>query len=130
MSRSLKINLRIENFIVFICPEENIPPTLCAPDHYIDCNLLISQQQEYSGGFNGKVEIEHDTVANFSSESLHLVMTFLLGAMFLRQCSHTGQKKVEIFANNLTMTLWHHYISMPMKISIGAVRKTCSTENI
>ena len=69
LSQSLKSNLRIENFFIPICPEENISPTLCAHDHDIEYSLSIAQQ-EYSSEFSGEFEIEHDdTIANFSSEN-------------------------------------------------------------
>ena len=67
LSQSLKSNLRLENFLVTTCTEENVPPILCAPDHDINSSLSITQQ-EYSSQSSGEFEIEHDdTIANFSS---------------------------------------------------------------
>ena len=67
LSQSLKSNLRLENFLVTTCTEENVPPILCAQDHDINSSLSITQQ-EYSSQSSGEFEIEHDdTIANFSS---------------------------------------------------------------
>ncbi|KAI6648654.1 hypothetical protein LOD99_8012 [Oopsacas minuta] len=67
LSQSLKSNLKLGNFLVTTCTEENVPPILCAPDHDINSSLSITQQ-EYSSQSSGEFEFEQDdTIANLSS---------------------------------------------------------------